>query len=265
MGIFLPEGTGQGQVQSGVSEITPANPETTTEDIALMQRVLSAASRNPNLIPTDFMAYLIDYVQTSRLSIPIGQVFGWQRVSTQIITDFAQIPSPVDGQTVLLKCGSSPFVFIQMIYDAASQHWYSPEFSMGGTTPSISTSQTTPQIITQGQSNGTSFSGISYAPAASTSGLTLQLRWAGAINGSGNHILGHAGIYLQFLKSGSTAIATMSDVTGFEDTTTYVATAFANVSNPGAFDIVNVGIYGYTDAGGNMGINQAAVLGRWIK
>jgi hypothetical protein len=85
MSMFLPEGTGQTQPQDGVANVTPSNPETTTEDIALMQRVLSAASRNPNLIPSDFMAYVLDYIQTGRLQIPIGQVFGFEKfVSTQV-------------------------------------------------------------------------------------------------------------------------------------------------------------------------------------
>lgn len=93
MSMFLPDNFGQGQSQDGVSSITPANPETTQEDVALMQRVLSAASRNPNLIPSDFMAYLFDFIQTQRLQIPIGQVFGFQKfVSTQvsIFTDGGQ-------------------------------------------------------------------------------------------------------------------------------------------------------------------------------
>lgn len=91
MSMFLVEQ--KGQPQDGVSSITPSNPETTQEDVALMQRVLSAASRNPNLIPSDFMAYVADFMQTSRLEIPIGQVFGFQKfVSTQvsIFTDSGQ-------------------------------------------------------------------------------------------------------------------------------------------------------------------------------
>lgn len=80
MSMFLPTGFGQTQQpQDGVASITPASPETTSEDIALMQRVLSAAMRNPNLIPSDFMSYLVDYIQTQRLIIPVGQVFGFQQ------------------------------------------------------------------------------------------------------------------------------------------------------------------------------------------
>lgn len=75
--MFLPDGPYQTQPPSGVADITPANPETTSADIALMQRVLSAASRNVNLIPSDFMAYVVDFIQTSRLQIPIGQVPGY--------------------------------------------------------------------------------------------------------------------------------------------------------------------------------------------
>lgn len=75
--MFMPDGPHQTQPPSGVADITPADPETTTADIALMQRVLAAASRNPNLIPADFMSYLLDWIQTQRLQVPIGQVFGF--------------------------------------------------------------------------------------------------------------------------------------------------------------------------------------------
>jgi hypothetical protein len=85
MSMFLPEGTYPGQTQQGVASVSPANPETTKEDIALMQRVLAAASRNPNMIPADFMAYLIDYLQTQRLSLPIGQVFGYDNSVNSIV------------------------------------------------------------------------------------------------------------------------------------------------------------------------------------
>lgn len=82
MSMFLPESAGQPPA-GGVTSVTPANPQTTQEDIALMQRVLSAAARNPNLIPADFMAYILDYIQTSRLQIPIGQVFGFTQFTAQ--------------------------------------------------------------------------------------------------------------------------------------------------------------------------------------
>lgn len=75
MSMFLPE---QGQATpTGVTEFTPSSPQTTQEDVALMQRVLQAAAANPLMIPPDLMAYILDYIQTSRLIIPIGQVFGF--------------------------------------------------------------------------------------------------------------------------------------------------------------------------------------------
>jgi hypothetical protein len=76
--MFMPDGANQSEAPSGVADITPAEPETTSADIALMQRVLAAASRNVNLIPSDFMAYIVDFIQTSRLQIPIGQVPGFK-------------------------------------------------------------------------------------------------------------------------------------------------------------------------------------------
>lgn len=82
--MFMPEGGTQ--VEPGVTAATPASPETTSEDIALMQRVFAAAIRNPNLIPSDFMSYLVDFIQTQRLDVPIGQVFGYQQQTDASIT-----------------------------------------------------------------------------------------------------------------------------------------------------------------------------------
>lgn len=87
MSMFLPDGPSQGQAQPGVASITPASPETTSADIALMQRVLSAASRNPNLIPADFMAYVLDWIQTQRLQIPLGQVPGYSQFVNNAIAN----------------------------------------------------------------------------------------------------------------------------------------------------------------------------------
>jgi hypothetical protein len=91
MGMFLPES--MAQPQDGVTQFTPSSPETTTDDIALMQRVLAAASQNPNLIPTDFMAYVADYIQTQRLNIPIGQVTGFTPYANTIQAQQAAISS----------------------------------------------------------------------------------------------------------------------------------------------------------------------------
>lgn len=74
--MFLPEAQ---QTPSGVTEFTPSSPATTQEDVALMQRVFQAAAANPLMVPPDLMAYILDYIQTSRIIIPIGQVFGFSQ------------------------------------------------------------------------------------------------------------------------------------------------------------------------------------------
>jgi len=92
---FLPEG-GSGAPPPGQTSLTPANPNVTQEDVALMQRVLRAAAQNPNLIPDEFMAYMVDYVQTAGLVIPIGQVFGFSGYTVQssdYIAAFESTPS----------------------------------------------------------------------------------------------------------------------------------------------------------------------------
>lgn len=82
--MFLPEG-GSKQ-QSGVSQITPANPQVTDEDIALMERVFSAAAARPNAVPETFMAYVLDFIQTNNLILPIGQIFGFSQFTAQAST-----------------------------------------------------------------------------------------------------------------------------------------------------------------------------------
>lgn len=108
MGMFLPEQTQP--APSGVSEFTPGSPATTQDDVALMQRVFQAAAANPLMLPTDFMSYVLDYVQTSRLIIPIGQVFGFiqyapgfTKIETQesttstLFVDLSTVGPEVDG------------------------------------------------------------------------------------------------------------------------------------------------------------------------
>ena len=54
---------------------------------------------------------------------------------------------------------------------------------------------------------------------------------------------------------------------GYQDTTTYICTDFANVSAAGAYDMLNAGIYVRADsnnAGNSMGISNAGIAGRWI-
>lgn len=82
MSMFLPE---QPQSQQQTSAFDPAPTPDASGDVALMQRVFEAAAKNPNQIPPDFLPYVMDWLQTQRLSIPIGQVFGFQQfLSTQV-------------------------------------------------------------------------------------------------------------------------------------------------------------------------------------
>lgn len=257
MSQFLPEGFGT-QPADGVSSITPANPETTSDDIALMQRVLSAASRNPNLIPTDFMAYLFDFIQTQRLEIPIGQVFGYQSHATQVITDFAAIPSPSDGQTVLLRCGSSaPFTYVEMVYDYTAQHWVSPEFGLGSGS-FTGGGGTSPTIAGIGGA-------ISWAPV--TSGLTMQAKWSGyavTSNNSPGHEA-HAGIYLFWGNFGSGfTTSTMSDQSTNSLSNAPLGQDWTSVSNPGNYAVLVGGIYGYHAAVGDVMSVFGGAVGRFI-
>lgn len=181
-----------------------------------------------------------------------------------IVTSSAGLPgSPSNGQMARVRCGSTPFSFVTLIYDSTYGHWISDELPLGGVAPGVGGASTSDSIATQGVGYGAAFSGISWGPAAA--GLTLQLKWSGYVNGSGNHFLTYAGIYLQFLKSGGQSTSAMSELSGYQDAgNTYLSSGFANVSNPGAYDMLNVGVYYRSDAGGNGGVSNAAVVGRWV-
>jgi hypothetical protein len=92
MSMFLPEGfdpTGGTGGSSAPTDFGVADPQTSTDDVALMQRVLAAAAQNPSLIPDSFMGYVLDWLQINKLVIPVGQVFGFKAFSNQLDTTTA--------------------------------------------------------------------------------------------------------------------------------------------------------------------------------
>ena len=91
MSEFLPDGFSQQQPATvALSAGAPAS-DSTQADVALMQRVLTAAANHPSLMPENFMAYMLDWIQTQRLSVPIGQVFGFTPYANSIQSQQAQI------------------------------------------------------------------------------------------------------------------------------------------------------------------------------
>jgi pyruvate/2-oxoglutarate dehydrogenase complex dihydrolipoamide acyltransferase (E2) component len=92
MSMFLPDGfdpTGGAGGSSAPTDFGTADPQTSTDDVALMQRVLAAAAQNPSLIPASFMGYVLDWLQINKLVIPVGQVFGFKAFSNQLDTTTA--------------------------------------------------------------------------------------------------------------------------------------------------------------------------------
>jgi hypothetical protein len=116
MGQFLPEG----MPEQAKVQIATAEPVTSGDDVALMQKVFAAAMKNPSLIPADFMAYLVDYMQTTRLNIPIGQVSGFTRFTPQVLhgafspTSFSNTTpgDPPNGAFTLTPLPSGRYFFI---------------------------------------------------------------------------------------------------------------------------------------------------------
>lgn len=133
MSMFLPEQAGPGQPQDGVSSFTPGSSETTAADIALMQRVLSAASRNPNLIPADFMAYLFDFMQTQRLQVPIGQISGYRRAFENHAILSAVTPTSVPDSTWTVINWDTENIDVGGFWNVSNKNRLTVPAGMGGT------------------------------------------------------------------------------------------------------------------------------------
>ena len=73
MSQFMPEST----PSAPSSVVTPQASVASDADVALMLKVFNAALARPDLVPEGFMAYVQDFIQTSRLTIPIGQIIGF--------------------------------------------------------------------------------------------------------------------------------------------------------------------------------------------
>lgn len=192
MSQFLPEQMQQPQDAGAV--VIAANPETNADDVALMQRVFAAAVRNPNQIPTDFMAYLIDFIQTSRLSIPIGQVFGFTQFTAQYetvggtettasvpYTDLATVGPELslsDGVYLILwggfvSCTAANGAFIGLSINGAVEE---PEFALSTSNTGESIAVAAVKTMRDGNSNTVK---LRYRVGAGTG--SYQLRWLAAL------------------------------------------------------------------------------------
>jgi hypothetical protein len=71
MGQLLPEA------------MSPMSSQVSENDIELMTRVFGAAAARPQMIPSALMAYIIDYIQVSKFTIPVGQLTGFSQFTAQ--------------------------------------------------------------------------------------------------------------------------------------------------------------------------------------
>lgn len=158
MSMFLPEGSAPA---SGVAAVTPSAPEATGGDVALMQRVFEAAVANPNLIPGGFMAYLVDFIQTNNLLIPIGQIIGFDRFTAQNAPFINPIETttsttPTDLATVgptLVGLPSGKYV---VLFGAQA-------FGGGGAVMSLSVNGATPGSNTNAVTHATDYTSLMLA------------------------------------------------------------------------------------------------------
>ncbi len=129
MSQFLPESF---NLSPSASPLTPANAQATDSDIALMQRVLSAAAQRPNMIPDTFMAYVIDYIQANNLTIPISQVVGFTQ--SQKLLDNKAFTAPVSITATTEATANTIVTSNTITFDGgtpAEIEFYAPSFDVG--------------------------------------------------------------------------------------------------------------------------------------
>jgi hypothetical protein len=79
MGIFLPEGMQTPPATAATGVTSAPDVEAVDSGVELMQKVFAAAAQRPSAIPDAFMAYLVEYLQTQRLTWPISQITGFSK------------------------------------------------------------------------------------------------------------------------------------------------------------------------------------------
>lgn len=72
-----------------VDTMTPQAALSSEADLALMQKVFGAAVSRPDLIPEAFMSYVQDFIQVSRLLIPVGQLTGFTQYTANAATQIS--------------------------------------------------------------------------------------------------------------------------------------------------------------------------------
>lgn len=257
--MFLPESSGP-QAAQGAAAIN-SNTQPTQEDIALMQRVFAAAAASPTQTPDALWSYVLDWIQVNNLQIPIGQVFGYQRIATQVVATLSDVPKPVDGQIVLLKLGSSaPFDYLMMTYDSAQGAWASPTLTL----PCNAFGQS---AFGAGWITTGAYGPLSWR-IADAAGVKPQFRVAGGIDISlATDTVECAPVAYAFNSGGaaSSQIITSGEVTHTGDTnTTYLMGAWCETSL-GVADVLLVGpAVGSVNGGGLASFRQGGVQVRWV-
>ncbi len=110
--------------------------------------------------------------------------------------------SPMDGDTLLVRAGSSPFDFMLMVYDATYGKWVSEEFTATTKTqPAVSTTSTAYVTVTA--------AALTRSPwpwkTGNTAGLTLQVRVAGLLQIASGAATASVAVQVLSFDTGGTA------------------------------------------------------------
>jgi len=90
-----------------------------------VRQVVQRMLREPSSLPSEYRAWLPAFIEQSNVQVPISQVVG--NFITETTT--GQLGGNVHGRSGTIRGGSSPFDFIQMVYDGVYGKWVSNPLS----------------------------------------------------------------------------------------------------------------------------------------
>ena len=198
-------------------------------------------------------------IENLGMDIPVSQVIGFQQ-QLQPAATIQTVGAPLDGRTVLLRLGGSPYEYVTVAYDITYQHWVSQTFQS--------------RVISGGAWTNTSYAATPTSEVQqpwaklATAGLVPQFRLVAMLDNTvGGDItyldLGYYGITND--GAASTAVA----VTGTEISVTGVTPTFRDSGwqpIPGGYtvkDQIAVGIRSKVNAGAGS-LTNGVVYVRWV-
>lgn len=247
MSSFLPESAGDKAVTSSDQSLTDG-------DKALLKRVFG----KPQVIPSAFWSYLVDYISVNQPPIPLSQIFGFKKAFA-VASTVAELGTPTSVSQTLLRIGSvAPYTYRQLSWDPDQAKWTSETekvlnlnwsaLGLGGNTTSDVTSTSI------------------YHSELVTAGLTLQFRYVGNIRVTVG--TGSMAVKLTAYSSGDTAAGSTGTssllASGTYTTTTWKDSGWVTAPTLATPEAMAEVVVQVSQAGGNWdAFATGALLSRW--